>query len=194
MEEAERNRRFTFEKMSAEINEIIRVLQLTTWDEDAWANKVRPGCTCQFFPFYSQTLDKQHTNTHTRCHPRIPLCCRERLQIHSLPSVSTFLFLLGSITPGFSFLSLPSSSILFLLVEGKPVSLALCSFQHASVYVTENKGNVPSCRSCVVSFSPLMWSVSRCPTVYFITVLLNVHPFVSFQSKDSFSAVYTFYK
>ncbi|XP_003964135.1 vinculin-like isoform X4 [Takifugu rubripes] len=38
-EEAERNRRFTFEKMSAEINEIIRVLQLTTWDEDAWANK-----------------------------------------------------------------------------------------------------------------------------------------------------------
>ncbi|XP_038594051.1 vinculin-like isoform X1 [Micropterus salmoides] len=39
VEEAERNRRFTFEKMSAEINEIIRVLQLTTWDEDAWANK-----------------------------------------------------------------------------------------------------------------------------------------------------------
>ncbi|CAN9499862.1 unnamed protein product [Ophioblennius macclurei] len=39
VEEAERNRRFTFDKMSAEINEIIRVLQLTTWDEDAWANK-----------------------------------------------------------------------------------------------------------------------------------------------------------
>ncbi|XP_068182671.1 vinculin-like isoform X2 [Antennarius striatus] len=39
IEEAERNRRFTFEKMSTEINEIIRVLQLTTWDEDAWANK-----------------------------------------------------------------------------------------------------------------------------------------------------------
>ncbi|XP_036979959.1 vinculin-like isoform X4 [Acanthopagrus latus] len=39
VEEAERNRRFIFEKMSAEINEIIRVLQLTTWDEDAWANK-----------------------------------------------------------------------------------------------------------------------------------------------------------
>ncbi|XP_071336874.1 vinculin-like isoform X2 [Trachinotus anak] len=39
VEEAERNRRFTFEKMSAEIHEIIRVLQLTTWDEDAWANK-----------------------------------------------------------------------------------------------------------------------------------------------------------
>ncbi|XP_026212442.1 vinculin-like isoform X1 [Anabas testudineus] len=39
IEEAERNRRFTFEKMSAEIHEIIRVLQLTTWDEDAWANK-----------------------------------------------------------------------------------------------------------------------------------------------------------
>uniref|UniRef100_A0A3Q3WC19 Vinculin n=1 Tax=Mola mola TaxID=94237 RepID=A0A3Q3WC19_MOLML len=39
MEEAERNRRFTFQKMSAEINEIIRVLQLTTWDEDTWANK-----------------------------------------------------------------------------------------------------------------------------------------------------------
>lgn len=40
IEEAERNRKFTFEKMSTEINEIIRVLQLTTWDEDAWANKV----------------------------------------------------------------------------------------------------------------------------------------------------------
>lgn len=40
VEEAERNRKFTFEKMSAEIHEIIRVLQLTTWDEDAWANKV----------------------------------------------------------------------------------------------------------------------------------------------------------
>ncbi|XP_019726214.1 vinculin-like isoform X3 [Hippocampus comes] len=39
LEEAERNRRFTFEKMSGEITEIIRVLQLTTWDEDAWANK-----------------------------------------------------------------------------------------------------------------------------------------------------------
>uniref|UniRef100_A0A3P9HAD1 Vinculin n=1 Tax=Oryzias latipes TaxID=8090 RepID=A0A3P9HAD1_ORYLA len=39
VEEAETNRRFTFEKMSTEINEIIRVLQLTTWDEDAWANK-----------------------------------------------------------------------------------------------------------------------------------------------------------
>ncbi|MEQ2174165.1 hypothetical protein GOODEAATRI_004967, partial [Goodea atripinnis] len=39
IEEAEKNRRFTFEKMSTEINEIIRVLQLTTWDEDAWANK-----------------------------------------------------------------------------------------------------------------------------------------------------------
>uniref|UniRef100_A0A3Q2DAQ6 Vinculin n=1 Tax=Cyprinodon variegatus TaxID=28743 RepID=A0A3Q2DAQ6_CYPVA len=39
IEEAEKNRRFTFEKMSAEITEIIRVLQLTTWDEDAWANK-----------------------------------------------------------------------------------------------------------------------------------------------------------
>lgn len=41
MEEALKNRNFTFEKMSAEINEIIRVLQLTSWDEDAWANKVR---------------------------------------------------------------------------------------------------------------------------------------------------------
>ncbi|KAK7930788.1 hypothetical protein WMY93_007183 [Mugilogobius chulae] len=39
VEEAERNRKFTFEKMSNEITEIIRVLQLTTWDEDAWANK-----------------------------------------------------------------------------------------------------------------------------------------------------------
>ncbi|KAE8284106.1 Vinculin Metavinculin [Larimichthys crocea] len=39
VEEALKNREFTFEKMSAEINEIIRVLQLTSWDEDAWANK-----------------------------------------------------------------------------------------------------------------------------------------------------------
>lgn len=41
VEEALKNRNFTFEKMSSEINEIIRVLQLTSWDEDAWANKVR---------------------------------------------------------------------------------------------------------------------------------------------------------
>lgn len=41
VEEALKNRNFTVEKMSAEINEIIRVLQLTSWDEDAWANKVR---------------------------------------------------------------------------------------------------------------------------------------------------------
>lgn len=40
IEEAMKNRNYTFEKMSAEINEIIRVLQLTSWDEDAWANKV----------------------------------------------------------------------------------------------------------------------------------------------------------
>uniref|UniRef100_A0A6Q2XHC3 Vinculin n=1 Tax=Esox lucius TaxID=8010 RepID=A0A6Q2XHC3_ESOLU len=39
VEESLKNRNFTFEKMSAEINEIIRVLQLTSWDEDAWANK-----------------------------------------------------------------------------------------------------------------------------------------------------------
>ncbi|XP_056432450.1 vinculin b isoform X1 [Gadus chalcogrammus] len=39
VEEALKNRNFTFEKMSAEIHEIIRVLQLTSWDEDAWANK-----------------------------------------------------------------------------------------------------------------------------------------------------------
>ncbi|XP_058242066.1 vinculin a isoform X3 [Hemibagrus wyckioides] len=39
IEEAMKNRNYTFEKMSAEINEIIRVLQLTSWDEDAWANK-----------------------------------------------------------------------------------------------------------------------------------------------------------
>uniref|UniRef100_A0A8C9TIW8 Vinculin n=1 Tax=Scleropages formosus TaxID=113540 RepID=A0A8C9TIW8_SCLFO len=39
VEEALKNRNFTVEKMSAEINEIIRVLQLTSWDEDAWANK-----------------------------------------------------------------------------------------------------------------------------------------------------------
>ena len=41
MEEALKNRNFTFEKMSTEIYEIIRVLQLTSWDEDAWANKVK---------------------------------------------------------------------------------------------------------------------------------------------------------
>ncbi|XP_014067877.1 vinculin isoform X2 [Salmo salar] len=39
VEESLKNRNFTFEKMSAEINEIIRVLQLTSWDEDSWANK-----------------------------------------------------------------------------------------------------------------------------------------------------------
>ncbi|KAG7247054.1 hypothetical protein CRUP_025743, partial [Coryphaenoides rupestris] len=39
VEEALKNRNFTFEKMSSEIHEIIRVLQLTSWDEDAWANK-----------------------------------------------------------------------------------------------------------------------------------------------------------
>ena len=40
IEEALKNRNFNVEKMSAEINEIIRVLQLTSWDEDAWASKV----------------------------------------------------------------------------------------------------------------------------------------------------------
>lgn len=45
IEEALKNRNFTVEKMSAEINEIIRVLQLTSWDEDAWASKVRFTCT-----------------------------------------------------------------------------------------------------------------------------------------------------
>jgi len=40
VEEALKNRNFTVEKMSTEIHEIIRVLQLTSWDEDAWANKV----------------------------------------------------------------------------------------------------------------------------------------------------------
>ncbi|XP_009007935.3 vinculin isoform X3 [Callithrix jacchus] len=39
IEEALKNRNFTVEKMNAEINEIIRVLQLTSWDEDAWASK-----------------------------------------------------------------------------------------------------------------------------------------------------------
>ncbi|KAF1412023.1 Vinculin, partial [Spheniscus magellanicus] len=39
IEEALKNRNFTVDKMSAEINEIIRVLQLTSWDEDAWASK-----------------------------------------------------------------------------------------------------------------------------------------------------------
>ncbi|XP_052426109.1 vinculin-like isoform X1 [Carassius gibelio] len=39
VEEALKNRNFTVTKMSTEINEIIRVLQLTSWDEDAWASK-----------------------------------------------------------------------------------------------------------------------------------------------------------
>ncbi|XP_066519906.1 LOW QUALITY PROTEIN: vinculin b [Hoplias malabaricus] len=39
VDEALKNRNFTVEKMSSEINEIIRVLQLTSWDEDAWASK-----------------------------------------------------------------------------------------------------------------------------------------------------------
>uniref|UniRef100_A0A4W4F1D9 Vinculin n=1 Tax=Electrophorus electricus TaxID=8005 RepID=A0A4W4F1D9_ELEEL len=39
VDEALKNRNFTVDKMSAEINEIIRVLQLTSWDEDAWASK-----------------------------------------------------------------------------------------------------------------------------------------------------------
>ncbi|CAJ0965467.1 unnamed protein product [Ranitomeya imitator] len=39
IEEALKNRNYTVEKMSTEINEIIRVLQLTSWDEDAWASK-----------------------------------------------------------------------------------------------------------------------------------------------------------
>ncbi|KAI4886365.1 hypothetical protein NFI96_022453, partial [Prochilodus magdalenae] len=39
VDEALKNRNFTVEKMSTEINEIIRVLQLTSWDEDAWASK-----------------------------------------------------------------------------------------------------------------------------------------------------------
>jgi len=49
IEEALKNRNFTVEKMSAEINEIIRVLQLTSWDEDAWASKVRltPTVVCR---------------------------------------------------------------------------------------------------------------------------------------------------
>uniref|UniRef100_A0AAY4B0Q3 Vinculin n=1 Tax=Denticeps clupeoides TaxID=299321 RepID=A0AAY4B0Q3_9TELE len=39
VEEALKNRNYTFNRMSAEITEIIRVLQLTSWDEDSWANK-----------------------------------------------------------------------------------------------------------------------------------------------------------
>jgi vinculin len=50
VDEAERNRCFTFEKMSAEISEIIRVLQLTTWDEDTWANKVHTHIHTHFTP------------------------------------------------------------------------------------------------------------------------------------------------
>lgn len=96
VEEAERNRRFTFEKMSAEINEIIRVLQLTTWDEDAWANKVRsvlhirPLIVFIFCPEPPKPNNltiitfalKAPVCTHiaTHCNHASPLCCREHLQ------------------------------------------------------------------------------------------------------------------
>lgn len=53
IEEALKNRNFTVEKMSAEINEIIRVLQLTSWDEDAWASKV---CFTSTFGYGRTTL------------------------------------------------------------------------------------------------------------------------------------------
>lgn len=57
IEEALKNRNFTVEKMSAEINEIIRVLQLTSWDEDAWASKViAPGGKISKLPNSPLTL------------------------------------------------------------------------------------------------------------------------------------------
>lgn len=60
VEEALKNRNFTFEKMSAEINEIIRVLQLTSWDEDAWANKVR---TINYILLPQFVYGKSHAHT-----------------------------------------------------------------------------------------------------------------------------------
>ena len=36
LQEAQNNRDYTVRKMSDEIHEIIRVLQLTTYDEDEW--------------------------------------------------------------------------------------------------------------------------------------------------------------
>lgn len=56
VEEALKNRNFTVEKMSAEINEIIRVLQLTSWDEDAWASKVRRFVLGFILNVYIRTL------------------------------------------------------------------------------------------------------------------------------------------
>lgn len=64
VEEAMKNRNYTFEKMSAEINEIIRVLQLTSWDEDAWANKV-----FYFIPFFDSLplfIDSRGSDVHPK--------------------------------------------------------------------------------------------------------------------------------
>ncbi len=63
VEEALKNRNFTFEKMSAEINEIIRVLQLTSWDEDAWANKVR-AINDTLLPQFVYSMAFKVTRTH----------------------------------------------------------------------------------------------------------------------------------
>ncbi|KAG9341127.1 hypothetical protein JZ751_019881 [Albula glossodonta] len=61
VEESLKNRNFTFEKMSTEINEIIRVLQLTSWDEDAWANKffveVNVCILCNFIFFSTKDTE-----------------------------------------------------------------------------------------------------------------------------------------
>lgn len=69
VEEALKNRNFTFEKMSAEINEIIRVLQLTSWDEDAWANKVRAiNYKCRnHMHFCMNILEQQETALLLEC-------------------------------------------------------------------------------------------------------------------------------
>ena len=69
VEEALKNRNFTVEKMSGEIHEIIRVLQLTSWDEDAWANKVGASG----LPTASWVHVQTHTNHHTIITHNAPL-------------------------------------------------------------------------------------------------------------------------
>lgn len=83
VEEAMKNRNYTFEKMSAEINEIIRVLQLTSWDEDAWANKVLS--ISNLLLFYCTVTEREHIN------PMLQYECV--IKNTSTPSFLFFLFL-----------------------------------------------------------------------------------------------------
>lgn len=44
IEEAAENRNYLAQRMSDEINEIVRVLQLTTYDEDEWTPMTSRSC------------------------------------------------------------------------------------------------------------------------------------------------------